>query len=180
MSSYHLNQTLDKLKGPSSQQIIVNNQWAAAAFDMFHNKSKAKIIFEIDGEINEAEINWDSDFSKAAMKENIDKANHGGVAMAWFVMSVLLNYEYTEQSEINDGVDYRFYKIEPNEDDLNFLDEFHYVEVSGILKETKTNKIIYRLTKKHEQIKKGLKFDQPSSIIITHFYEPKTIKAIHL
>ena len=61
-------------------------------------------------------------------------ANHGGVAIAMFVMSVLLGYSYVEQTEIGDGVDYNFMKHEPDENELNFLSSGHYVEVSGIWK----------------------------------------------
>lgn len=113
------------------------------------------------------------------MKEDKDIANHGGVAMAWFVMSVLLNYCYVEQTEIGDGVDYRFMKSEPAEDELNFLDDYHYVEVSGILQESKTNTLIGRIKNKHEQIKKGGKRNEESSVIVTLFSEPKTVKESH-
>jgi len=106
-------------------------------------------------------------------------ANHGGVAMAWFVMSVLKDYTYVEQSEIGDGVDYRFKSVEPDDDDLNFLDDYHYVEISGILEESKTNTLKGRIKDKHEQIKKGGKKNKSSSVIVTLFKTPTTVKEIH-
>lgn len=114
-------------------------KWAATAFDQYHEDSKAEIEFDIEGTITKANLSWDSKFSKAAMKEDKDMANHGGVAMSWFVMSVLMGFGYVEQTEIGDGVDYRFMKSEPEDDDLNFMNDFHHVEVSGILEESKTN-----------------------------------------
>jgi len=179
MKKHNLSETVDELKGPTKEQIIVGNQWAAVALDKFHLDSTAKI--KITNENNEEVIllNWDSDFSSSAMKENVDMANHGGVALAFFIMSILSNYKYVEQSEIGDGVDYRFKNDEPNDDDLNFLDDFHYVEVSGILQESATNTIKKRIKTKHEQIRKGRKKDKSSSVIVTLFSEPKSIREIH-
>lgn len=179
MKQLHLQLTENILKGPTKEQIITCNQWAATAFDKFHSDSKAKIEFILDDSKTDAILEWDSNFSKSAMKEKNDMANHGGVAMAWFVMSVLQNYTYVEQSEIGDGVDYRFKSVEPNDDDLNFLDDYHYVEISGILEESKTNTLLGRIKAKHEQIKKGGKKDKSSSVIVTLFKSPKTVKEIH-
>ena len=179
MQQLHLDLTKNKLKGPTQEQIITCNQWAAIAFDKFHLESTAEIEFNIDGNITNVILEWDSNFSNTAMKEKIDMANHGGVAMAWFVMSVLQNYKFVEQSEIGDGVDYRFKNIEPNDEDLNFLDDSHYVEISGILEESKTNTLKGRIKDKHEQIKKGSKKDKSSSVIVTLFKKPITVKEIH-
>ena len=179
MEQYHLDATKAKLSGPTQEQIISCNQWAATAFDRFHAGSKAEIGFDIDGAATKANLVWDSSFSKSAMKEDKDMANHGGVAMAWFVMSVLLDFQYVEQSEIGDGVDYRFKKAEPEDEDLNFLDDYHYVEISGILLESKTNTLKGRIKDKHEQINRGGKRDKPSSVIVTLFNAPATIKEIH-
>ena len=179
MEQYHLDTTKAKLKGPTQEQIVSCNQWAATAFDKYHNDSKTEISLDIDGTLTKSIFEWDSKFSKAAMKEDKDMANHGGVAMAWFVMSVLLDYGYVEQSEIGDGVDYRFKKEEPDDDDLNFLDDYHYVEISGILQESKTNTLKGRIKDKHEQIKRGGKSGKPSSVIVTLFNSPATVKEIH-
>ena len=179
MIEYHLDLTLDNLSGPTKEHILVHNQWAATGLDRYRPNSNTEIEFLIDGKSNKAKLHWNSAFSKATMKEDKDIANHGGVAMAWFVMSVLMDYHYVEQTEIGDGVDYRFMKSEPKDDDLNFLDEFHYVEISGILTESKTNTLKARLKDKHSQINRGGKNDKPSSVIVTLFELPKTVKEIH-
>jgi hypothetical protein len=179
MKSHNLNETVLKLKGPTQEQITVGNQWAAVALDKFHIDSKAKIKITNEKKEEFIFLHWDSKFSSAAMKENVDMANHGGVAIAFFIMSVLSDYKYVEQSEIGDGVDYRFKNDEPNDDDLNFLDDFHYVEVSGILQESKTNTLKKRIKTKHDQIKKGRKKDKSSSVIVTLFSEPQTVREIH-
>ncbi|QLG45302.1 hypothetical protein [Costertonia aggregata] len=179
MKSHNLKETVQKLKGPTKEQIIVGNQWAAVALDKFHSNSKATIKITNDNSDQEIMLSWDSDFPSAAMKENIDMANHGGVAIAFFVMSTLSGFTYVEQSEIGDGVDYRFKINEPKDDDLNFLDDYHYVEVSGILRESATNTLKRRIKIKHEQINKGRKKDKSSSVIVTLFSEPKTIRELH-
>ena len=179
MKSHSLQETVEKLKGPSKEQIIVGNQWAAVALDKFHPYSKAKIKVTNEKIEEVISLNWDSNFSSKAMKENVDMANHGGVAIAFFLMSILSGYKYVEQSEIGDGVDYRFKINEPTDDDLNFLDNYHYVEVSGILQESDTNTLKKRLKAKHDQIKKGRKGDKSSSVIVTLFSEPQTVREIH-
>jgi len=179
MKSHNLQETILNLKGPSKEQIIVGNQWAAVALNKFHSNSKATIKIINEKIEEEIILTWNSNFSSAAMKESVDMANHGGVAIAFFLMSSLLDYKYVEQTEIGDGVDYRFKINESNDDDLNFLDDYHYVEVSGILKESPTNTLRRRIKDKHNQIKKGRKKDKSSSVVVTLFSEPKTVREIH-
>jgi hypothetical protein len=176
---FDLRQTVEALSGPSKEHIIVHNQWAATAFDRYHKDSRVEIEFLLHGEARKGILSWDSNFPKNTMKEDKDIANHGGVAMAWFVMSVLLKYAYVEQTEIGDGVDYRFLQSEPNDDDLNFLNDYHYVEISGILEQTASNTLVRRLKEKHIQIQKGQKRDQSSSVIVTVFDKPVTVKELH-
>lgn len=180
MSELHLDLLLDKLQGPPKEHIKVHNFWAAVGLDKYHKDSKAEFEFFIDGKSIKNILLWNSNFPKATMKEDKDIANHGGVAIAWFVMSVLLGYKFVEQTEIGDGVDYRFSKTEPNDDDLNFLDdEFHYVEISGILEENKSNTLTNRLKIKHNQINRGAKSSNSSSVIVTLFSKPITVKETH-
>ena len=47
MQQLHLDLTKIKLKGPTQEQIITCNQWAAIAFDKFHLESTAEIEFNI-------------------------------------------------------------------------------------------------------------------------------------
>jgi hypothetical protein len=179
MEEYHLKQTVDFLPQLPKEQIITQNYWAAVALNKYHKNSKVEIEFKIDGESKKAILNWDSNFNDAAMKESIDIANQGAIALAWFVMSVLLNYRSVEQTEIGDGVDYRFKSSDSGDDDLNFLNDYHYVEVSGILEESGTNTLDSRIKYKHKQIIRGAKRDEPSSVIITLFSQPKTVKELH-
>ncbi len=179
MKEYHLDLIKEKLSGPSIEHIIVHNQWAATGLDRYHKNSEATMQLRIDGQSQQFKLLWDSNFSKATMKENTEIANHGAVAVAWFVMSVFMGYNYVEQSEIGDGVDYRFLEKEPNDDDLNFLTNNHYVEISGILEESKSNTLKERIKQKHQQINRGHKKDQPASVVVTLFSQPMTVKETH-
>jgi hypothetical protein len=75
MEEYSLNQTNNVLSGPTKEQITVQNQWAAVALDRFHNDSKAVISIKTDNEIKKVKLSWNSNFSKSAMKEEIDMAH---------------------------------------------------------------------------------------------------------
>lgn len=178
MDSHHLNETLKALKGPTEAQITHNNQWAAVALDKFHASSNAVLQIEVDGKLGQIDLKWDSNFSKAAMKEEVYMAFHGGEALAMFIMSVICGYGHAGQTEIGTGVDYWFMREEPGDDDLNFLENHHYVEISGILKESKTNTLKGRIKEKHKQIDEGGKQNK-SSVLVTLFSEPKTVKEIH-
>lgn len=174
---YHLDDTTKNLQGPSKEQIIVFNQWAAVALNKFHSNSKIGFEFNINGKITKHILNWNSDFSQDAMKEKTELANFGGVSLAMFVMSVLSDYKYVNQSEIGTGVDYGFQKSHPTSD--NFFQDCHYVEISGLLKENGTNTLINRVKIKHQQIDKGSNKNEPSSVIVTLFEQPLTVKEKH-
>lgn len=179
MIPVRLEMIFDRLKGPTREQLAVGNQWAITALNRYHSHSSANFEFHLDDVGYSCKLNWDSDFSTAAMKEKKDIANHGAVAIAMFVMSVLLGYSYVEQTEIGDGVDYKFMEKEPADDELNFMSNGHYVEVSGLLEETPSNTMTGRIDDKHKQIARGRKRSEPASVIVTLFKQPKTIKQIH-
>ncbi len=174
---HHLNETLQNLKGPSKEQITVFNQWAARALDNFHSGSKADVTFILDGISSIVSLKWDSNFSKDAMNEKKKIAEEGGVSLAFFVMSVLLGYHYVQQTEIGTGVDYRFSEAIP--DPLNFLGNSHFIEISAILEEGLTNTLKKRIVQKHKQINKGLRKNEESSVIVTLFTNPITVKETH-
>lgn len=177
INEYHLDQTKTSLQGPTIEQIIVYNQWAATALDRYHQNSQTRFSFTIDSKELEIVLNWNSEFSKDAMRERKNIAENGGVALAMFVMSVLLDYHYLQQSEIGEGVDYRFQKERPNSD--NFMQDSHFIEISGLLEETAKNKLSNRIKDKHKQIDKGIRRNGYSSVIVTQFDKPLTIKETH-
>jgi hypothetical protein len=140
---YHLDQTIDLLAGPSKEQIKVFNQWAATALDKYHENSTVSFNFKIDGIEKSFILRWNSDFSKDAMKERRKIAEEAAISITMFLMSVLLEYHYVCQTEIGEGVDYRFQKQRPSIE--NFLQGSHYVEISGLLEESPSNTISERI-----------------------------------
>jgi hypothetical protein len=179
MIPYTLDLTVEKLKGPTKEQLITGNQWAVTALNRFHAGDSANIEFDIDGVRYSSRIIWKSNFSPAAMRERTDLANHGGVAIAMFVMSVLLNYEYVEQTEIGEGVDFKFMEKEPPDDEWNFMRGGHFVEVSGMLEESPSNTLAGRIKMKQAQISRGSRNSEQASAIVTLFSQPKTVKEVH-
>jgi hypothetical protein len=174
----HLNETLSLLDGPTREQIIVCNQWAAVAFNLFHSGSAVSLILDSDGTVGRIDLEWDSAFSTSAMRERKKMAEEGGVALAFFVMSVLAGYRYLIQTEIGEGVDYCFFTEKPTS--ANFLQGGHYVEISGILEEKGSNNLPGRVENKHDQITRGTHRGEKCSVIVTLFKAPYTIKESHL
>ena len=174
---YHLNQVLENLGGPSKEQIIVFNQWAAVALNKFHSNSKTLFNFNLNGIRSECILNWDSNFSQDAMREKKTLAENGGISLAMFVMSILSDYKYVHQSEIGAGTDYGFTKTKPTSE--NFLENCHYIEVSGLLEEKGVNTLSNRVQIKHKQIEKGSNRDNKSSIIVTLFNDALTHQEKH-
>jgi hypothetical protein len=176
--THHLDETLAKLQGASKELLTVFNQWAAIALDQYHAGSRAELTLTIDGRPQNVILVWNSNFPKEAMRERKKMAEEGGLSLAMFVMSVLLNFKYVQQTEIGEGVDYRFQLEIPTSD--NFLLGSHYVEVSGLLEESPTNTLKKRIEDKHKQIDRGRRsMAEPSSVIVTLFKGCTTVKELH-
>jgi hypothetical protein len=107
---HHLDETVKELKGPSREQLIVWNQWAAVALNKFFQNSSAHFYFVTDGKQISITLNWNSNFPQDAMREKKNIAENGGISLALFIMSVIFDYRYLHQTEIGEGVDYGFQK----------------------------------------------------------------------
>lgn len=176
--SYHLNDTFNFLTGPTKNQMIVWNEWAATALNLYHQNSESNIELILSGIEYNCLLKWDSTFSSSAMKERTELASQGGISLACFIMSVLLDFKYVIQTEIGTGVDYMFLEQIPMSD--NFMQNPHYVEVSALLEEKGSNTLTNRLRIKHQQIEDGNEKLPDSSVIVTLFAQPKTIREIHI
>lgn len=174
-----LDYIIEILKGPTKEEIIYKNQHAVIALNNFHSDSKTVWTFSLDNVYTNYLLIWDSQFSTTTAKEKTEIVNHGAVAIAYLVMSCIRGYKYVEQTEIGTGVDYRFRFEEPEDEELNFIDDFHYVEISGIFEENQSNTLRARINKKHKQIEKGSKTGIDSSVVITLFSTPETVYETH-
>jgi len=185
MKEYYLKETLEQLEGASYAHITDKLQCAVVALNMFHKSTEVSIKFKIDNKVEEdVLLKWENDFQTGGYRERRDIAEHGSIGIGFFLMSILQGYHYVIQTEQSSGVDYQFKKTTPNEEEENFLNpdcgnETHYVEISGLLEESKTNTIARRLKYKHNQINKGSMCSADSSVIITLFKTPLTIKETH-
>lgn len=165
LTEYHLHTTTETLQGASKELITVKNQWAAVGLDQSYDNSQANFTVSIDGTSHQLLLKWDSSFPKDAMKNKHNIAEFGGVSLAFFVMSQLLNYNYLLQTEIGEGVDYWFTKIEELDDTVLEGDGI-YVEISGILDGSEAD-IGRRRKKKHQQINNGSRRNEPAAIFIS-------------
>lgn len=177
IEEYHLNTTTEKLQGASKELLIVNNQWAAVGLDQAHKASKANFEISLNGVTQTIALNWDSNFPKDAMKSKHNIAEFGGVSLACFVMCQIYDYNFLVQTEIGEGVDYWFTRIEePTEDVLER--EGLYIEISGILDGQQAD-IDKRIKKKHSQIDNGTHGSEPSAVIVSCLNMAKTAFEYH-
>ncbi len=176
---FHLDETVDFLRcGASKESILTNNQWAAVGLDHFHHGSQAEFLFSVDGDEQRIFLSWNSDFQKLSMRETKYIAEHGGVSLAYFIMSVLLGYRTVVQTEIGDGVDYMFAKEEIlNHDDI-FAIVGVFVEVSGIHHGDRSS-ISNRVRIKHGQIDAGGRRGSATAVIVACLNRAETMYETH-
>lgn len=167
LREFHLDDTIKHLvRGASPESILVNNQWAAVGLDDFHGNSGTEFLFRIDGVEERVVLKWNSDFERLSMRETKYIAEHGGISLTYFLMSVLLGYKTVVQTEIGDGVDYMFAKEEIlNTDDIFSFDGL-FVEVSGIY-DGDSNSVQGRVRTKHGQIDAGERRTSNAAVCVT-------------
>ncbi|MFP9113721.1 hypothetical protein ACLI1A_07245 [Flavobacterium sp. RHBU_3] len=120
-------------------------------------------------------IEWSSDFKRAGYTEKKKYTEKGAEAISFLLATKLTEYDIVEESTIGTGIDYWLGFTEGHEqyDDLNI---YHArLEISGILKETKTNNLEKRVKEKKEQTDSGdSAFNHlPAYISIIEFSTPK-------
>jgi len=120
-------------------------------------------------------INWCSDFKRTGYTEKKKFTEKGAEAISFLLATKLTQFNVIEESTIGTGIDYWLGYAEGHEqyDDLNI---YHArLEISGILKETKTNNLEKRVKEKKEQAQRGdATFNYlPAYISIIEFSTPK-------
>jgi hypothetical protein len=178
-TEFHLDETAEMLRrGASRESILTNNQWAAVGLDHFHNGSTAEFLFRVDDTEQRIVLRWNSNFEKLSMRETKYIAEHGGISLTYFLMSVLLGYRTVVQTEIGDGVDYMFSKDEiVNHEDV-FALEGVFVEVSGIY-DGDSGTVLNRVRHKHGQIAAGGRREAPSAVSVACLSSAETRYEAH-
>lgn len=161
-----LEELQDTLVCFTSGQREVLKENSIVALESQKHKSGCSLILEGD-ENKEFSLEWNSDFKRAGYKERKKYTEKGAEALSFLLAMKLTPYDIVEESTIGTGIDYWLGFNENHEK----YDDFHLyharLEISGILKETKTNKLQKRVQEKKEQTDSG---DNLSSFTSLRFY----------
>lgn len=143
------------------------------AFENQGHQSPIQLIVDGDYQGRFA-LAWDSEIQKKGWQEDRISVENGSIAVAFFLILELTDFEITQQSIIGTGFDYWLgYKSNhPNYHPDNFLNA--KLEISGINRGSEAL-INQRVRQKIRQIGLARDFDVPAFVIVTEFGTPKSI-----
>lgn len=119
---------------------------------------------------------WESQIdllSIKAWKNKSEVANYAAVGLSLLLVADLTAFNSFEIAEFGTGADYWMSKKKSNFI-LEDLEREARVEISGILKETKSNTVNMRFNLKKKQIKKSDDSNTPAWIAVIEFSTPKS------
>lgn len=119
-------------------------------------------------------LNWSTKVNKNGYKEEKKYTEKGAEALSFFLAMKYTEYEILEEAIIGTGVDYwlAYGENHKDYDPLNFFNA--RLEISGILRETKSNSFDKRITKKKKQTNASDSSGIPAYVSIIEF---STLKA---
>ncbi|MCB0567347.1 MAG: hypothetical protein KDD01_23510 [Phaeodactylibacter sp.] len=123
-------------------------------------------------------LRWDALPQKSGWQESRDIAEAGSIALAFFVILELTDFQIIQQAVIGTGFDYWLGYKEDHTlyDPDNFINA--RLEVSGILNERKKG-IIKRIRQKTKQVSKSDDLNIPAFIVVVEFGTPICIIIQH-
>lgn len=126
----------------------------------------------VDGDFNEnIPLTWDIKPNTNGWKEGRDSTEFGALAIAFFLVTSLTEYQVIEQSPIGTGFDYYlgYQEEHPDYDPDNFINA--WLEVSGLAKGT-PSEISDRVREKMVRIEKTGAVTMPGYVSVTAFGRP--------
>ncbi len=148
----------------------------AAAVALAVNGHSSGVTLKMTGfEKEEFQIVWEEKIEKNTLKSWADlkeAAEYGAVAIAILVLMEMGEYNYFERMHQGAGFDYWLDTYNGADWEENIQEKKARLEISGILKESKSNSIKMRLGIKTKQVKKG-NFTMPALVAVVAFSEPK-------
>lgn len=119
-------------------------------------------------------LNWNTEVNKNGYKEEKKYTEKGAEAISFFLAMEYTEYEILEEAIIGTGVDYWLGYGENHEDydPLNFFNA--RLEISGILRETRTNSFTKRISEKKKQTNASDGSGIPAYVSVIEF---STLKA---
>lgn len=150
--------------------------FAEACMVAFENQGhQSPIQLIVDGDYEGVfSFSWNSKIQKEGWQEDRISVENGSIAVAFFLILELTDYQITQQSIIGTGFDYwlGYKSSHPNYDPDNFLNA--KLEISGINRGSEAV-INQRIRQKIRQIGLARNFDVPAFVIVTEFGTPKSI-----
>lgn len=146
---------------------------AAVALTLNGHKSETILKFRGEEEID-FKIEWTEKTGKDVMKGWADQretAEYGAIGITVLVLPEVSDYNYFEKANQGNGFDFWVDEQKIVEGKMIRQNKNTRLEVSGILKESKTNSVKKRMVIKKKQVKKG-NFTNPALISIVGFGEP--------
>lgn len=125
---------------------------------------------DLSGIVNQkAKVNWSTTVIKNGYREPNKYTEKGAEALSFLVAVKNTEYDIVEESFIGTGIDYWLgYKDEnENYDEFNFLNA--RLEISGILKESKSNSFEKRIREKKAQTKASDGTGLPAYVSVVEF-----------
>ena len=119
------------------------------------------------------ELTWSGKLNKevaATYNDELDLAEYGATAMAILLVLKLTDYTYLKRAQKGSRGDYWLGK--KDEQGVLILDGL--LEISGILKETKNNRLSKRFREKEIQVKLSPYQSVSKNIVVVEFSTPKT------
>ena len=164
--------TLEDLKESmrhfSSVQCEALTENCIAALEAIPHKSNCKL--EISGIYNgSVKLKWTKDFKRNGYKDEIKITEKAAEALSFFLVLQHTEYEVIEESRRGTGIDYWLcYKEDSDKyDPFNFLNA--RLEISGILRESKSNSFSKRIKIKENQTEASDNTRIPAYVSIIEF-----------
>lgn len=170
---------VDKLKkGITGITLAASNYYHEALLvALIQSGHQSEIVLKLEGTFEEEiQLIWKSKISLSilrAWQNKIDVANFAAVGLALLLINELTKFKSFETGNIGTGIDYWM----SHKKDISELGTFSRearLEISGILKETKSNSVNMRLNLKKKQVKKSDDSNISAWIAIVEFSTPKS------
>lgn len=149
----------------------------AAAICLTLNGYNSEVLLQVEGEIQETFIiEWSDEISDSVLSSWNDAkeaTEFGATALALLLLLESTDYTYFIRAFQGTGIDYWLGKGEYTSEKLPTASRKGRLEISGILKSTKTNTINMRIAQKKQQAKKTDDSNLPVYIVVVEFSQPK-------
>ncbi|MEM1120246.1 MAG: hypothetical protein AAGJ18_07335 [Bacteroidota bacterium] len=149
----------------------------AAAICLTLNGYKSGVQLKVEGEIQETFlVEWSDKITKSILDSwnDVKEATEfGATAIAIMVLLEITDYTYFIRAYQGTGVDYWLGKGMYTGEKIPIAERQGKLEISGILKATKSNTINMRINQKKKQVVKTDHTNLPIYIAVVEFSQPK-------